>query len=111
MNTSELMIGDWFYWKGVRKQVPVLITRLGRQRDLTNFEPIPLTKEILLNNGWSEDTHFFPEDKDYCLELHIYGNRVLWTINCWEYDIMPLKYVHELQHALKLCRIEKIINL
>lgn len=111
METNEIMTGDWFYWDGLGKQVPTLITRIYPEMDLKNLKPIPLTAEILINNGWNENSCFFPEDTDFRLELHIDGNRVLWTINCWEYDILPLEYVHELQHALKLCRIEKIINL
>lgn len=81
--------------------------------------PIPLTKEILIKNGWLEESDYendlygghFPEDKKHRLELDIDGSEVWWTINCVEYYIIPLHYVHDLQHALKLCEIDKTIEL
>ena len=82
------------------------------------LSPIPLTPEILEKNGFK---------KDEKLEEMYYWN---WGIgnNCVSYDketgivrifhvfgylvfVLPLSYVHELQHALKLCGIEKEIEL
>lgn len=72
--------------------------------------PIPLTEEILKNNGWfSEDTSasHCPEDTELKLELSMYGFEIWWTINLNEYKILKFEYVHELQNALKLCSINK----
>ena len=85
---------------------------------IKKVEPIPLTPEILEKNGFK---------KDEKLEEMYYWN---WGIgnNCVSYDketgivrifhvfgylvfVLPLSYVHELQHALRLCCIEKEIEL
>lgn len=84
------------------------------------LEPIPLTPEILEKNGFSGEgynmgvigfhTDPIPEVKD--------GYEVfIWKDMCLEikHGFTHLKrytfYVHELQHALKLCGIEKEIEL
>ena len=76
-------------------------------------EPIPLTAEILEKNGFDMDdyTVHFKEDEHYMLELVFEDDELSWTINCNEYTIMNFEYVHELQHALRLCGIEKEIIL
>jgi hypothetical protein len=61
-----------------------------------------------------ESRHFgcFEEDEDFLLELSLgYDGKILWTINGDEYTIMPLDYVHQLQHALRLCDVPKEITL
>ena len=75
-----------------------------------HLDPIPLTPEILEKNGF-KDGQFFAE--------LLYGE---WQIMCdcshiamrheggWLMDI-PCKYVHELQHCLKLVGIDKEIVL
>lgn len=77
------------------------------------LRPIPLTREILEKNGMKFRTNvgWFAEDDEYFLEISTKGDNVYWTINDWEYSLLKLNYVHELQHALKLCRIEKEIVL
>lgn len=87
-------------------------------------EPIELTIEILQKNGFELDggsiwAAHCPEDKNFDLEIsehyHDDGEKTqggfYWTINCCEYDIIRLRYVHELQHAMKLCGIDKTIEL
>lgn len=127
MKANELMIGDW-----VRKiekgghSVPVKIVALYddnvdcRTRDgiihtisYDGIDPCPLTPSILERNGLelSSTGSNFAEDTGYLLEISFYENEILWTINVNEYDILKLEYVHELQHAIKLCRIEKEIVL
>ena len=92
---------------------------------------MPLTKEILLSNGFHEsDNHFslfagITEDEWYTIQIefahenvgairsikaeHVYPAEVksvkLSTIGGREY------FVHELQHALKNCEINKDIEL
>ena len=86
--------------------------------------PIELTRKILQKNGFCKDDDAVwaahcPEDKNFDLEIsepnyYDEGNPnkiIAWTINCCEYCILQLKYVHELQHAMKLCGIEKEIVL
>ena len=118
------MIGDWVYNKHHKKNIQItpydFFTHRhhpsGRQyfigepelvsgRDL---EPIPLTPEILEKNGFSEN--YRAHDLSYAqscgdvIGIHIYGTNGLM-------EEMYFKYVHELQHALRLCGIEKEIKL
>lgn len=74
-------------------------------------EPIPLTPEILEKNGLTNDPYgcHFKEDEHMLLEISISEDCISWTINFHEYGILKLEYVHQLQHALKLCGIDKEI--
>lgn len=129
MKTEELMIGDWVLYREEVLKVTSLYTKRGANEigfgesedfwvDISNIEPIPLTPEILEKNGFEADD----KNKDM-----LYWN---WSIceDCVSYDketgtirifhtlgrlvfVHPLRYVHELQHALRLCGIEKEIEL
>ena len=107
MKTKELMIGDWVY--GTEKKKYGRVDKLEHDVEDDTVEPIPLTEEILKKNG------FLGND---------YGEIIIgeWRIMCdcsnvailhnEHVDIdIPIRYVHELQHALKLCRIDKEIEL
>lgn len=88
------------------------------------IEPIPLTKEIMEKNGFNlypEETNVFYLNAGYqhdldivCLYIgdierpSIYGNDSLGEKT---YVVLHCKYVHELQHVLKMCGIKKIIKL
>ena len=112
------MIGDWVKSRGKIEQVRevyegYICTDSFEDSHDYYFDPIPLTPEILEKNGMilSFYGEFFPEDEHYELEISVVGGRIFWTINAHEYDIMCLRFVHELQHALRLCGIEKEIML
>ena len=107
MKTKELMIGDWVY--GTEKKKYGRVDKLEHDVEDESVEPIPLTEEILKKNG------FLGND---------YGEIIIeeWRIMCdccnvailhnEHVDIdTPIRFVHELQHALKLCRIDKEIEL
>lgn len=94
---------------------------------------IPLTPEILEKNGFKKS------DEDLCvryvsvsniekrlqtvIEFSFYGECVSadTLFKCWadpescdgvnDIHICDLKYVHQLQHALRLCKIDKTIEL
>ena len=124
MKASDLMIGDYVTVipSGMIIQVAAVHKRKVAYHACTSklswvreglLRPIPLTREILEKNGMKFRTNvgWFAEDDDGSLEISTKGENVYWTINDWEYSILKLNYVHELQHALKLCRIEKEIVL
>ena len=121
MKANELMIGDWVrHVNGTPMQVTKITTvhfacaKNGGANcwEYNNkFEPIPLTPEILEKNGLENDTLgcCFDEDEQMVLEISNTEEGIYWTINYNEYAILKLKYVHQLQHALRLCGINKEI--
>ena len=78
------------------------------------ISPIPLTDGILKENGFeyhhknyaslSYEHPFQLKMKEWPDENGLGG---LWTIS----DIIEIRYVHQLQHALRLCGIDKEIIL
>lgn len=81
------------------------------QVDVASIHPIPLTSEILKKNGLANDPYgcHFKEDEYMMLEISVEEEGIYWTINYNEYGVLKLKYVHQLQHALRLCGINKEI--
>lgn len=128
MSNKCLMIGDWventfclMYEKVV--EIGKGLVELSCNGITENFDikPIPLTKEILEKNGLSlsrehigecndNSTGTFKEDEDFLLELSLCrDDKIRWTVNGHEYELITLNYVHELQHAIRLCGIKKNI--
>ena len=80
------------------------------------LDPIPLTAEILNKNGFIA-TPLIDLGIEYCSEVYKLNvvcrrNDEGWTIyaNHFGFDKKDL-YVHELQHALRLCGIDKTIEI
>lgn len=137
MKATELMIGDWVFdnYHQAKARVNTLTRALlwgaveekdgfydDKQLRYKDVQPIPLTEEILRKNGWEyndEDAKFFPQTwvggglklqgADDC------GYRIVVTSDYDDEDTNStpfiLLYVHELQHALRLRRIRKVIKL
>jgi hypothetical protein len=85
------------------------------------LHPIPLTPEILTNNDFKyEDGYGYSFvnrkelSEDGFEEEKVYINTALNTLIIYTAASsihLPVKYIHELQHALKLCEKEKEIVL
>ncbi len=73
-----------------------------------NIEPIPLTPEILEKNGFEYDKNRKAYLMGLIFQLHqrFDGSFYLNGVQC-----LSIGAVHELQHALKLCQIDKKITL
>lgn len=133
MNIEDLMIGDWVIVKDYpMTPEPRKITKEHFLRSLCEFEPIPITNNILEKNGFE----FFPIEPmfnygifqlktEHCFlrysnkhhDIQIYKalkEGIDDNCNCTKrtdrYEIrcgqFLIKYVHELQHILRLCKIE-----
>lgn len=132
INAKELMIGDIISLNGEPHRVRGLNKdNLGKLEaldgipvsllsDSTSFwEPIPLTADILVNNGWNCCDDYEPDDTQYECD---YGDYTFtwwcntYLLNCYYENIenqltyemireMPIKYVHELQHVFTLLGI------
>ena len=125
MKATDLMIGDWVEHIVVGEQnrnhpMKVNLQDLYRiQSAISNSDdglivrPIPLTSEILEKNGFHhEKSGDWVCDEDY-------PNAIVYTFDCklriiQSYTMLTdidIEYIHELQHALRLCQIDKEITL
>lgn len=131
MNASDLQLGDWVSCLGDPVRVASLILKdkkhIGIMSPLKNIymykkkdiKPISLTTDILTNNGFAQDTigsglilHIDNSENLYvfvnyryngeCRNVEISNN--MYNISC------PIKYVHELQHALRLCGLSELAD-
>lgn len=113
MTQEELQIGDWLYRPDCYDRVVEIrlngIIGQDSNRGLIPFselKPIEITPEILEKN-FEKDPNWIDGYK-LNHDVHIY-KLMVWNI---EYmDLVAIRYVHELQHALRLCKIEKEIIL
>ena len=135
MKVEELMIGDLVYYSYPNQFVTRIIDVCSHgeehfircQRDPKDklyvpgkFEdfhvdilsPIPLTDEFLRKNGFE---YYHSNCAALSSEDNFDINQVQWPdedgIAVWEYGIIQIRFVHEFQHLLKLCGIEKEIVL
>lgn len=137
MKANELMIGDWVQvpslidnvehfdaWCKVKQLRDCDLDVVGfKELKYDEIIPIPLTAEILEKNEFIGMPYAVLKiDDDSWLEYYYHEHRLIkwWSgIDEWE-NHSKVKditfqchciYVHELQHALKLCGIEKEIKL
>lgn len=116
LNCKSLMIGDWV-------QVPSELNRYKRIRNTFDmdeavlYKPIPLTPEILEKIGFETQPNIGYIIDDYDGTQIIYDR---WDNNlriikdyktCLDIETFSGLSVHELQHALRICGIEKEIEL
>lgn len=119
MEVNELMIGDLVkncFGKNERVGQILEDSVMLAYNDMYSFdeiEPIPLTAEILEKNGFE-----YINDEYGCwilgkLELREREpyNGLFEVEICISKETVYLHYVHELQHALRLCKIDKSIEL
>ena len=143
MKATDLMIGDWVYAKVQVDDTgaePVFEKTPKRVTDLTKgingiyvegtstfagaeIEPIPLTPEILEENGFpynNEERLYYPfSNKAFAIERDEHDDQVfyysMYVYNPYRsfnwHEIIEIRYVHELQHALRLSGIDKEIVL
>lgn len=128
LSVNEIQIGDWVMYNGnifiddeYEPSVPIEPIQIDSGEDIDLaiegcYTPIPLTIEILERNGFIED-----DDND----LFIYDNgnnyfvigfcREIRTDEIVEESFMSFGrckcvYIHELQHALRLCGLNGLAD-
>lgn len=83
---------------------------------IEDVEGIPLTPQILEKNGFGKLVTYGTE-KWVCdnFRLNVYDSRGTWRFcadtNRNENSVIYIRFIHQLQHALRLCGIEKEIKL
>lgn len=111
MKANELQIGDWVSIKCGR-QLQLGLEQFWAQFSHENeenpidyfgdFEPIPLTEEILIANGFGKsytdnmNAHYSKSGVGVTLNFASYTTTIMGKL-------VVICYVHELQHALRLC--------
>ena len=137
MIQDELMIGDWIYnndSETIEKVncilCDVIHTNCSDDVSLDDVSPIRITSEILKMNGFkyhciptdgihSKQEFYQYEDKEktVSVKMQLYDDWKIYAQIFWgEYEFSNslsghIKSVHELQHALRLCHIDKEIRL
>lgn len=132
MKASELMVGDWVYDTILKGNTRVEILSLSGIRgdfhenvwNENTFEPIPLTPEILEKNGMKVFEHrnpwqnpgnlikkWYSKDGRFYVSYYRVGDMFTYTVGNGVSRVCGIKYIHQLQNTLRLCGIEKEIEL
>lgn len=119
MKAEELMRFDWVSLEDDDTPRQVDWIRSGEvglfwNKNVTPpyLKPVPLTAEILEKNGFERSEVFVEWKYENDNVYMIYKPFPYLKIQMEECIIaFPCKYIHQLQHALRLCGIEKTIEL
>lgn len=128
MKREELMIGDWVIRKGVPEE-PMRLYDMKATADIAyldqdgrcvaekfeNIEPIPLTSDILKKNSFLKvEAIKYPNNSvglSFLYRDTSEGLRIFVQSACFggptSTMIKTCKYVHEVQHMIKMCDIER----
>lgn len=128
MTREELMVGDWVMFNNVVDKVQEIYGKVGNVYlqeygtiEISRLSPIFLTEEILEKIGFVEFTplNWQIVIDNIMIEIREPEHNMAIWLDWDEHDtgtyasyIFPVpNYVHELQHALRLCNINKEIEL
>ena len=130
MNIEELMIGDCVLDGRKQAQITaiscdgIIETTVNPLSNIELIEPIPLTPEILEKNGFIGKPYgYLKLDEQSWMEYYYHEHRLRkWWEGVDEYNNSTITkdicfecngvcYVHLLQNALRLCGIDKTIEL
>lgn len=127
MKTTDLQIGDYALAKPSMMLIKVAavhhkkvgyhaVTHKLNWVRMDLLEPIPLTLEILERNGFELRNGFLYhriDDKPHHYDFKLENGGVFtsegYTLQCCIYHL-TIRYVHELQHALRLCRLNDLAD-
>lgn len=117
MKVNELMIDDWYCWESEGKQYYFQMTKEDFARpeyDIANYQPIHITRDILINNGFEmiRDGKY-PSLRNHYMDIIFQleeANGSDYNKPFYTFRGIPVFHVHDLQHLLKSCRINKKIT-
>lgn len=127
MKAKELMLGDWVYVNGNYPHRVYSLDKDAQRIDIfsqeCDIQPIPISAEILEKNGFEKSYNevqkreqWLHADDYYDILIYEYSDgmyRVV-VISCeisnYE-EICYVSYMHQLQQFLRLCGIDKNIEL
>ena len=132
IDIKDLQIGDWVKVSIVHDHIvkAISIAKNGVYFEHDGYEgfasmdklsPIPLTTEILEKNGFDvsdpevKQYHFEEDGQRYHFSLRQMYNQKDGKPNGYSFFAFSvltiIDYVHQLQHAIRLCQIDKTIEL
>ena len=123
MEVTDLMVGDWVFNNFLNKNIRItpydFFSKYPKVIEGNDLELIPLTGEILEKNGF-KNYRLSYENGDYYYHVVLEDVKGgIWIEAISSRNILHgrkqfcglINYVHELQHTLKQCGIEKDIVL
>ena len=126
MKSTDLMIGDWIQYISFVSIESICNEDICSYRNnegyvytanISNLKPISLTPEILEKNGYkrrNNEGFLFCLDEERELYIDVLDGEIANYFRniSGDYEwhlIACCKYVHQLQHALRLCGVDKEI--
>ena len=110
MKANELMIGDWVLYGD--KSVKIL--QLSENSKYDWVKPIVLTPEILEKNGFikvnSQRYDYGYPDTDCYVKVNPKKNMIHINGRNANSNLYSHSFVHELQHALRICRLDEFAD-
>lgn len=123
MNADELMVGDWILHKDNPIKVEEIICgginpdwccgELMSSISESEIKPIPLTAEILEKNGWYVPllkSWWEHPDIAFWMKAYTDGTFELMIDEDSDISFCTIRFVHELQHALRLCGLKELAD-
>ena len=129
MKATDLMCGDWVYCYGKPTKITIITNADIIATEIGDgvITPISLTSEILEKNGWIQCKYETCESLYEYKGLHLRHTMIKrsngrWVANVdgivekfpdeYTYSFLRINvfYVHELQHALRLCGLNELAN-
>lgn len=121
MTINELMHNDLFMCGGgvcrfVIRTMDAIVQRLSDKNEykpcaVLNAKPIPLTEEILKINGFEDGGGYMTRVvSGIIVEICLMHNIPMYVKAEWSFCFPHPQYVHELQHALRLCSLDEFAD-
>ena len=130
MKANELMIGDWVIVDEIGCLTPIKVLEVGINYAVVYdddsetmedyLQPIPVTAKILEKNGFKSRDNFY----EITFQRNIIYNSIFrivefeksgnWFFGFCDFpnliENLRINYVHELQHALRLCGLNDLAD-
>ena len=135
MKATELMIGDWVLINNASHKIQLIdsidaeiqaddeLYYVGEDRfnSRDKIEGIPVTEDFFIENDWEHvcrtylQKSFIKNVGKSHLQI-INNNLYIWfdySPDDWNQDPnvkVPIKYIHDMQHILRLCELDELAN-
>ena len=117
MKIDNLMLGDWVLDKRTKR--PLRVNPFMAEMEVPEWEPMFLTTEIIEKNGfeWIKNKivdeayvltkTFWDEEPELIIRRFDFNESFVICTSRDNMALISIAYVHEFQHLLKLCDIDK----